>query len=426
LGTSFQATASYFKHGGSSSSRLERAIGRFNALVAPPAAVRAESEAQHGVLQRLDIDVADLDDSPPSISTDYSYALRVASGETNATITAPSIYGAMYALETFVQLCDVELGVLVASSIEVTDAPEFAWRGLMVDAGRRFAPIPLLQNIVTTMAAVKLNVLHLHVTDFCRFGVESLLFPNLTAGLVAPSPNAGFYTQDDIKALIAYAADRGVRVVPEFEMPGHALGFLPIAKSGGLEFCSTCAYGKTGDGTHNTCKPSQLWGTNSTARVLKSILGEMAALFSDEVFHIGADETFVKPGEGERCTAEGTAFLEKEIVDAVAHDFKKTPAGWEQVLFETKAATNDTIVYAYMNGTVLTLLLHSHYSFTHTTISLTLLLHSHYYFTHTTAGLARRFQDHRGGAPSCGCEWILTVFHCRGPGRRGGVEETLV
>ena len=57
----------------------------------------------------------------------------------------------------------------------------------------------------------------------------------------------------------------------------------------------------------------------------------MATLFTDDVFHIGADETFVKSGKGERCTSDGTAFLEKEIVNAVAHDFKKTPAGWSQV-----------------------------------------------------------------------------------------------
>ena len=86
------------------------------------------------------------------------------------------------------------------------------------------------------------------------------------------------------------------------------------------------------------------------ARVLRALLGEMAALFSDEVFHIGADETFVQSGPKERCTANGTAALEKQIVDAVANDFGKTPAGWEQVLFKTGAATKETIVYAYMSG----------------------------------------------------------------------------
>jgi hypothetical protein len=76
----------------------------------------------------------------------------------------------------------------------------------------------------------------------------------------------------------------------------------------------------------------------------------MAALFDDEVFHIGADETFVKASADERCTPNTTAQLEKQVVEAVARDFGKVPAGWEQVLFETGAATDDTIIYAYMSG----------------------------------------------------------------------------
>jgi hypothetical protein len=217
------------------------------------------------MLHQLEISVADNDESL-GINTDYSYTLNVSEGGVQATVTAPTIYGAMYALETFAQLVDVERGVLTTASVHVADAPQYKWRGLLVDTGRRFAPVSQLENIIDTMSAVKLNVMHLHLTDFCRFGVESLLFPNLTAGLTS-GPNAGFYTHADIKGLIAYAGDHGVRIVPEFEIPGHALGFLPIASPGGLEFCTTCAYGKTGDGSHDTCKPSQLWGTEGTARV---------------------------------------------------------------------------------------------------------------------------------------------------------------
>lgn len=133
------------------------------------------------------------------------------------------------------------------------------------------------------------------------------------------------------------------------QSPGHALGFLPVASEGGLEFCSTCAYGRTGNGSGTTCLPSQLWGTAGTVSVLKQILGEMAALFTDSVLHVGADETFVKAGPTERCTPNLTASLEAQIVEAVERDFGKTSAGWQQILFETAAATNNTIVYAYMS-----------------------------------------------------------------------------
>ena len=215
------------------------------------------------------------------------------------------------------------------------------WRGLLVDSGRRFAPVPLLKTIIETMAAVKLNVLHLHLSDYCRFGVESKRYPNLTAALTGA--NAGHYTHADVNDIVAYAGDRGVRVIPEFDVPSHSLGFLPVASPGGLEFCSTCAYAPTG------CVPSQLYGTPGTAKVLKDVFEEMAGLFTDTVFHVGGDETFVKAGKGERCTPNSTAYLEKQVVDAVANDYGKTPAGWEQVLFETGAATEDTILYAYVS-----------------------------------------------------------------------------
>ena len=99
-------------------------------------------------------------------------------------------------------------------TVSIADAPSFAWRGLMLDAGRRFFPVGAVLNLMDTMLAAKLNVLHLHASDECRFGVESKLYPNLTASLSGAF--GGFYTQVDIKALIAEGGSRGIRVVPEF------------------------------------------------------------------------------------------------------------------------------------------------------------------------------------------------------------------
>eukprot|EP01052_Picozoa_sp_SAG31_P011644 SAG31_NODE_663_length_13021_cov_9.408296_6_plen_482_part_00 len=321
--------------------RLDRAVQRFGLLVAPArkAAARqaaSAAAAAHLVLRRLDLYVENFSDEL-SIETNVAYTLSVHS--TKAVGRAKSIYGAMYAMTTFAQLVDAESGEFNAANLTISDAPELVWRGLMVDTGRRFAPLSLLRNLIDTMSTVKLNVLHLHLSDFCRFAVESKLYPNLTASLIGL--NAGHYTQDEIRGLLVYAKDRGVRVVPEFEMPGHALGLKPISTPGGLEFCKACAYP---DG----CMPSQLKATAGTFRVLHDLLGEMATLFIDDVFHIGADETFVKSGDG--CDESSTAALEKQVVHAVASDFNKTPAGWEQVLFKTAAATKDTIVYSYMQS----------------------------------------------------------------------------
>ena len=83
-----------------------------------------------------------------------------------------------------------------------------------VDTGRRFHPVPLVKTMLDGMAAVKLNVLHFHLSDQCRFAVESTRFPQLTANLTGIQ--AGHYTQADVRELVAYAKDRGIRVIPEF------------------------------------------------------------------------------------------------------------------------------------------------------------------------------------------------------------------
>lgn len=201
----------------STSSRLHAAIGRHTKIVAPAvAAAAAAADTHHSVpaqLRELQLVVRNTDESL-TIATDYSYALRVAPPKAaspgSAVVSCTSIYGCMYGMESFAQLLHAN-GTLIHSTVNLVDAPDFAWRGLMVDAGRRFFPVDTLHDLLTTMAANKLNVLHLHASDFCRFGVESKLFPNLTQALTGIK--GGFYTQADIKALIEFAGGLGIRVV---------------------------------------------------------------------------------------------------------------------------------------------------------------------------------------------------------------------
>jgi len=269
-----------------------------------------------------------LHDAPLNIDTDYSYSLSIDAGETEGVITARSVYGALYGLESFSQLAAA--GALPGADIQITDAPQYSWRGLMIDAGRRFFPVPLVRNLLDTMAAVKLNVLHLHASDHCRFSVESKLFPELTAALTGDQ--AGFYTQQDIKDLQKYAKARGIRVVPEFDIPGHARGMLPLEKRG-LQFCTADA------------SRSQLYNdpSNATFNVLEQLLGEMAALFDDEVFNIGADETAAKGV----CTVESSFGIERKMIETIKSKYGKTPEGWEEIFFDAGAATMDTIVNAW-------------------------------------------------------------------------------
>jgi len=318
------------------------------------------------------------DDEYLGMNTDYSYSIELPSGSNMMEITANSMYGAMYALDSFWQLVDRESAMIAHSSISITDSPDNSWRGLMIDAGRRFFPVDVVHNILDTMASAKLNVLHLHASDHCRFGVESKLFPNLTASLTGEL--GGFYTHEDIKGLIAYAGDRGIRVVPEFDVPGHSHGYLPI--DGQVEFCQ--------DGAGR----DQLYGDpqSKTLSTLKLLLKEMSDLFEDEVFNIGADETKVNGP----CTVQSTFSLEREVIKFVENELNKTAAGWEELLFDAGAATNKTIVDAWSR--------HSAAEITATGRRAIESKNSHFYFTRPaktgSQGYAPCWYDISTGVPA--------------------------
>ena len=299
----------------------------------PPAAEASLLEASPPTLHEVSVEItgSDPDELYPSRRTCYNYTLTVRGSPPTARIASCSVFGAAYALEGLTQLLAKGGGArLPHDTVSVRDAPAHNWRGLMIDAGRRFFPMPLVKNLLDTMAAVKLNVLHLHASDMCRFAVESKVYPNLTASLTGI--HAGHYTQADVAEMISYAADRGVRVVPEFDVPGHARGLLPL-EAEGARFCTADAH------------RSQLYNdaAGNTYGAVHALLAEMAGLFKDEVMHLGCDETSVTGP----CTLESTFDFERELATAVATELKKTPEGWEEIEFNAGAATEGTIVNAW-------------------------------------------------------------------------------
>eukprot|EP01063_Lacrimia_lanifica_P028243 TRINITY_DN4091_c0_g4_i1.p1 TRINITY_DN4091_c0_g4~~TRINITY_DN4091_c0_g4_i1.p1 ORF type:complete len:515 (+),score=171.59 TRINITY_DN4091_c0_g4_i1:55-1599(+) len=300
---------------GVGSARLGRAAARYDTLV-----TRGDGAGR----ARVALSVRTLDEYLGT-STVYDYNVSVA-GDVVA-ISAQSIYGAMYAMETVAQVAH-EQGGAVPLGLRIEDTPQHGWRGLLADTGRRFFPMDLLKNLIDTMAAVKMNVLHLHIVDRCRFAVESKVYPALTANLTGLQ--AGHYTQDDIKTLIAYAGDRGVRVVPELDIPGHANGWAPLA-SQGMQFCDSRNYQLYGD------------AAGKTAEILKAVFKEMAALFPDDYLLLGCDETEV---EGQ-CDLNSTFNLEQEMQEYVSNDLKKHPGGWEELLFNAHAAQADSLIYSW-------------------------------------------------------------------------------
>lgn len=198
-----------------------------------------------------------------------------------ARLTAPTPVGVLRGIETFLQLVDLDSQGFGAPALRIVDHPRFPWRGLMIDVARHWMPAEVLKRNLDAMAAVKLNVLHLHLSDDQGFRLESKKYPKLQE----MGSDGHYFTQAQMTGLIAYARDRGIRVIPEFDMPGHTtswyVGYPELASSPG---------------------PYQIerkWGIfdptldptrDEIYTFLDGLLGEVAALFPDEYLHVGGDE----------------------------------------------------------------------------------------------------------------------------------------
>ncbi|HQR47664.1 MAG TPA: family 20 glycosylhydrolase, partial [Thermoanaerobaculia bacterium] len=268
----------------------------------------------------------------PGIVEDESYLLDVTSA--GARLRAPGPLGVLRGLETFLQLVRTEDGRAVLPALTIEDRPRFPWRGLLLDVGRHFVPVDVVKRNLDAMAAVKLNVLHWHLTEDQGFRVESRLYPELTAN----GSDGLFYTQDQIRDVVACARERGIRVVPEFDMPGHVTAWLA---------------GRPDLGSAPGPYPvERAWGVFDPAfdptreevyRVLDAFLGEMALLFPDGVVHLGGDEVTgrhwnANPGIQEFLYANGlreNGALQARFtarMEALLRKRGKRLAAWDEVL----------------------------------------------------------------------------------------------
>ncbi|UOR05743.1 beta-N-acetylhexosaminidase [Hymenobacter aerilatus] len=229
--------------------------------------------------------------TPPTLSIRYGKPGRMANGDEERyalrvtpmgiSLTAPTSLGALRGLATLEQLVTKDKNALYFSEVDIQDQPRFGWRGLLIDAARHFMPVPLIKRNLDAMAAVKLNVLHWHLSDDQGFRVESQRLPRLAQ----VGGEGQFYTQAQVREVQRYAAARGIRVVPEFDMPGHATAWLAAYP----ELASN-------DSTYGV---ATRWGVlniamdptrETTYTLIDTLLGEMTQLFSDPYFHIGGDE----------------------------------------------------------------------------------------------------------------------------------------
>lgn len=279
------------------------------------------------------------------LGEDESYVLDVS--EAGAKLTAPNPLGVIHGLQTLLQLAVPGPQGFAFPAVHIEDAPRFPWRGLLLDAGRHWMPVAVVKRTLDGMEAVKMNVLHLHLSEDQGFRVESKKYPKLQE----LGSNGQYYTQDEIKDLIAYARDRGIRVVPEFDMPGHSqswfVGYPDLA---------------SGPGPYQIEKH---WGVfdpamdptrESTYKFLDKFIGEMARLFPDEFFHMGGDEVNGKQWDANpkiqsfmtshelKSNEDLQTYFNQHVVKIV-QKYKKSPIGWDEVL--QPALPKDVVVQSW-------------------------------------------------------------------------------
>ncbi|MFL6245994.1 MAG: beta-N-acetylhexosaminidase, partial [Thermoanaerobaculia bacterium] len=222
------------------------------------------------------------------IATDEGYELRVS--PRGITVTARDPRGLLYGAVTLWQLLTADKFRLAA--VEIRDTPRFAWRGLMLDSARHYQSPEFIERFIDTMALHKLNTLHWHLTDDQAWRLEIKKYPRLAeiGGWRVPAGAAtkmigGIYTQDTVRGLVAYAAQRGITIVPEIEMPGHAsaaiVAYPQLASTDDPPRAVPSDWGVYRN-LYNVDEP--------TFAFLEDVLDEVLALFPSRYIHIGGDE----------------------------------------------------------------------------------------------------------------------------------------
>jgi len=279
---------------------------------------------------------------------DEAYTLKATSE--SVEIVASTNRGLFYGMQTLLQLLPAEIESPTKISgvnwnipaVTIEDEPRFKWRGMMLDVSRHFYPVDFVKKQIDVLSMYKINKLHLHLTDDQGWRIEIKKYPKLTAigskRVNEGKEYGGFYTQEQIKEIVAYAAERHIDVVPEIELPGHALAALtayPEYSCSGGPFEVRNVWGVEPD--------IYCAGKEETFQFLEDIIDEVVALFPSEYFHIGGDEAPKdKWKECELCQtrikAEGlhnehelqSYFIQR--IEKMLQARNKKMIGWDEIL----------------------------------------------------------------------------------------------
>ncbi len=265
-----------------SSAKLQKALHRFYKKLAGATQLRFTKTNQTALV----INCANFSTQPPSLEDPESYELTI--DENGIELSATSEIGILYGLESLWQLVAQVDGQWQLPTAEITDQPRYPWRGLMIDVSRHWITKEAILRNLDAMAAFKMNVFHWHLTDFQGFRIESKVFPKLHE----LGSEGDYYSQQEVKEIIDYASDRGIRVIPEFDIPGHSTSWLigyPVLASGKGPYTLADKY-SIGTPIMDPTK-------EEVYEFLDQFIGEMATLFPDKYLHIGGDEVMTTEWE---------------------------------------------------------------------------------------------------------------------------------
>uniref|UniRef100_A0A914W7E3 Beta-hexosaminidase A n=1 Tax=Plectus sambesii TaxID=2011161 RepID=A0A914W7E3_9BILA len=295
----------------------------------------------------------------PQLEMDESYQLTILPNNPQAVLTANEVWGALRGLETFSQLIFFpDLTSYQIRTATVNDRPRFPHRGVLFDTSRHFLPLRTLRTNLDIMAQNKLNTFHWHIVDSEAFPYVSTTFPNLSKmGAYTPTH---VYQQSDVKDVIAYARLRGIRVVVEFDTPGHT-GSWGLGQPGLLSACFDS--NNNPDPYPNIIDPTQ----NTTYQFLASFFSEVLSVFPDNYIHLGGDEVLtytqncwlnnpqvhqymIDHGYGNDTTLLENEYFNRFLPLVLAARNNTKIVVWQEVL-DNKVAAPNTIAHVWKGYT---------------------------------------------------------------------------
>ncbi|KAK4431203.1 Beta-hexosaminidase 1 [Sesamum alatum] len=332
---------------------VSEAFDRYKRIIFKHAGSRSPSSGVDYDLTKLNV-VVHSGNEELQLGVDESYTLMVATSDKlsiigQITIEANSIFGALRGLETLSQLCDFDYGTktvkLHNAPWYIQDKPRFIYRGLLLDTSRHYLPVDTIKQVIESMSYAKLNVLHWHIIDEESFPLEVPTYPNLWKGAYTKWER---YTIDDASEIVNFAKTRGINVMAEVDVPGHAeswgAGYPDLWPS-------------------PSCREPLDVSKNFTFDLISGILADIRKIFPFELFHLGGDEVHtdcwsstphVKQWLQDRNMTGKDAYQYFVLrAQEIATSFNWTPVNWEETFNAFAASLNPrTVVHNWLESGV--------------------------------------------------------------------------